>query len=838
MLADVSGAQKKLSGFQKTLGGIGTVAKVGAAGGVALLGTALTKGFSRLTAIENAQAKLQGLGHDAKTVEKIMGNASASVKGTAFGLDAAASTAAGAVAAGVKPGKDLERTLSLVGDAATIAGTDMGSMGAIFNKVASSDMIQGDVLAQLGDRGIPILQLLAKEMGVSAGEVKKLASEGKVNFETFQNAMEKGMGGAAQKSGDTLQGALANTQAALGRIGANLLAGIYPKITKFFKGAIGGLGKWEDKAKTVGAAIGEHLGTAMTKVGEWFNKAKPLVVGAFNTALPVITTLGTLLTGTLLPAVAAVVDGFFKYQDVIIPLAGGILAMVTAWKTYLAVMKGWAALQKAWTAIQAAFNAVMAMNPIGLVVIAVIGLVAALVIAYKKSDKFRAIVDATWKVVKNGAVKAFNATKAVVLAVWNWIVDKIKTQVTAIKTTIATIREVVAKVREIFGNVKQAVVDKFNEIVSWVRDVPSKIKNAIGNAKTMLKSIGTDIMQGLLDGIMAMWDKVSGKFKELTDKIPDWKGPRKRDKTLLTDVGILIMQGFIKGLDAGFKGVESTLKKVTDKIAVYLKRTYKDAAKRKKVQAAVNRAIADEAAALKKAGKRYERLASRLAKARAKLADAKKAYDDYKTSISDSAKAFGALGNLNAAFNQSAMADQMRARIAQVRKFTAMVKDLISKGLNKTMLNDLLAMGPEQGFAYAQALVDGGASGIKEMNQLQAELNTAADSLGTTGANHFYAAGVKNAQNLVNGLESKEAQMVKQVRRLAKKLAKALQDALNVSLNIDKATNSGKGKKSGRAVINETNHVTINVTGNKVDGKDVVEAINKYYDKGGKRIKK
>jgi len=137
-------------------------------------------------------------------------------------------------------------------------------MGAIFNKVASSNKIQGDVIAQLNDAGIPIIQLLGKELGKSAEETVKLASEGKINFETFQKAMESGLGGAALKSGDTLQGAFKNTMAAVSRIGANLLSGVYPKIREFFAGAIEWLKPMEEGAKIVGARIGEFLDKAVT----------------------------------------------------------------------------------------------------------------------------------------------------------------------------------------------------------------------------------------------------------------------------------------------------------------------------------------------------------------------------------------------------------------------------------------------------------------------------------------------------------------------------------------------------------------------------------------------
>jgi len=234
-----------------------------AGGAIAGIGVALTKGFGRLQAIENAKAKLSGLGHTAETVQGIMNDAMAAVKGTAFGMDEAATVAAGAVAAGIKPGKELERTLKLTGDAATIAGVGMGEMGAIFNKVASSNKIQGDVIAQLNDAGIPIIQLLGKELGKSAEETVKLASEGKINFETFQKAMEQGLGGAALKSGDTLQGAFKNTMAAVSRIGASLLSGVYPKIREFFAGAIEWMKPLEEGAKVAGVAIGVFIENAM-----------------------------------------------------------------------------------------------------------------------------------------------------------------------------------------------------------------------------------------------------------------------------------------------------------------------------------------------------------------------------------------------------------------------------------------------------------------------------------------------------------------------------------------------------------------------------------------------
>lgn len=247
----------------------GGLVAAGLTGG-ALFGAALKKGFGRLSAIEDAEAKLTGLGHSAKTVDKIMVNALNSVKGTAFGLDEAATVAATAVASGIKPGKELEGTLKLVADAATIGGSSLSDMGAIFSEVAASNKIQGDTINQLNERGIPILKLLADVTGKSQGEVRDLASKGKIDFATFQKAMEKGLGGAALDSGKTASGAFKNMGAAFGRVGAALLKDVFPKIGEGITGVTTMLDDILPAAEDLGKAIGDVIKSEemKTAVGE------------------------------------------------------------------------------------------------------------------------------------------------------------------------------------------------------------------------------------------------------------------------------------------------------------------------------------------------------------------------------------------------------------------------------------------------------------------------------------------------------------------------------------------------------------------------------------------
>lgn len=278
----IPGIDKALTGAQanadragqgmgsKIAGGIGTTLKFGAAtagaAAAGVIGTALTQGMARVVAIDDAKGKLAGLGHTAEGVTTIMDSALASVKGTAFGLGDAAGIAASAVAAGIKPGEELTKYLTLTGDAATIAGSSLEEMGSIFNKVQTSGKAYTDNLNQLADRGIPIFQWLQDEYGVTAEELSKMVKEGKVDAETFNKVIQENIGGAALESGKTLRGSFANMKAALGRAGAAVIEPFLPMM----KAGLGKVMEFTDKVTPHLKAGAEKAAAGLTDMGRAF----------------------------------------------------------------------------------------------------------------------------------------------------------------------------------------------------------------------------------------------------------------------------------------------------------------------------------------------------------------------------------------------------------------------------------------------------------------------------------------------------------------------------------------------------------------------------------------
>lgn len=489
---------------------VGAVAVGGAA--IAGIGVAITKGFGRLQAIEQAQATLVGLGHSAETVEQIMKNANDAVKGTAFGLGDAATVAAQMVASGIKPGEDLEKTLTLVGDAATIAGVGIDDMGGIFAKAAASNKVQMDVIGQLHDAGVPALQLIAEEMGVTAEEASKMASGGKVDFETFEAAMTKGMGGAAQESGKTLTGAFNNAMAAVGRFGANLIQDVYPQVRDFFNGFI----EWMGPVEELGKVIGEGLGKALQDLIAW-------------------------IQGTGMPALKGFGDWVRENKDPLLAAASAIAGLMAGLALYNGVMGivGW--IKGLSTAI-GALNAAMLANPIGIVIGLIAALIGVAIWAYTEFDWFKNIVDTAFRVIGdtiswvwvNVIQPTFTALvgfirdvivpaitwlwENVVQPVFGWIGDRIK------GVWEGVIQPVFQLMHDILHNVVGPAVKWFYEnvvrpVFGWIGDRISEVWHGV--IKPVLEAFGRFIEEEVAPRIETgvaiigrVWDRMKRLFAE------------------------------------------------------------------------------------------------------------------------------------------------------------------------------------------------------------------------------------------------------------------------------------------------------------------------------------
>lgn len=182
-----------------------------------ILSPIITGGKSRATALEQAKFQFQGLGID---VNKGMASALAAVKGTAFGLDEAASVAAQFGASGIKAGDQMTRALTGISGIAAMTGRSYSEIGQIFTSAAGAGKVSNMDLQEFAIRGLNAAAAYAKETGKTEAQVHAMATAGTLDFASFADAMDKAFGAHATQANQTYTGALSNLHAALSRLGA------------------------------------------------------------------------------------------------------------------------------------------------------------------------------------------------------------------------------------------------------------------------------------------------------------------------------------------------------------------------------------------------------------------------------------------------------------------------------------------------------------------------------------------------------------------------------------------------------------------------------------------
>jgi hypothetical protein len=191
-----------------------------------------------------------------------------------------------------------------------------------------------------------------------------------------------------------------------------------------------------------------------------------------------------------------------------------------------------------------------------------------------------------------------------------------------------------------------------------------------------------------------------------------------------------------------------------------------------KVLPAVVDATEDEEDAFTKAAKAADTMKKRIEEARKELAgqfknalegatkkleEARKAYDDFKTTVSESVTSeFSISGAAEAAKEAgTSILAQLNQQAVGAKAFGAKVEQLLGMGLSESALRKVLEAGQEAGSAIANELILGGSEAItgpNGINQLVNDLNMVADLLGTLAADRFYEAGVTQGQALVQGV--------------------------------------------------------------------------------------
>jgi hypothetical protein len=591
--SSASSADSKLS---KVGGTIGKVFKGIAVGG-AVVGVgvaAMVKGGL------DALIELERIGAQTEAVIKSTGGAAGRTAEQISGLAQSMEKATGVEQELIQQGQNMLLTFTNIQgtnfDAATQTMLDMSvAMGtdasttAIQLGKALNDPIKG--ISALSKVGVTFTaqqkeQIKAMvEAGDTAGAQKVILAE-----------LNKEFGGSAAAFGDTTAGKVAKLKNAFGDLQEAIAARLLPAIS----------------AAT--AWLQDRMPGAIAFVEAKLAELAP-TFDAIGSAVTNFASSAASFAQSLVPAFEAIA-GFVKSNPAPVLAAVGTAAVIafTAW---------------AISASAAAAATLLAAAPIIAIGLAVAALAGAFVYAYQNFEGFRVVADAVFAAVKAGITRlgetiqqvltwiktawamwgdelltiaaaawefirasienamrvvqgviktvmslihgdwagAWDGIKEILGGVWAQIRNVVSTAANALRAVMSAAWDAIkALTRSAWEGIKSAISTGINNAVAAVRGFPGKVLAALGNLASTLYNAGRELIGGLVRGIQSAIPSISSVLSGVTNMIPDWKGPAKKDRTLLFDNGVLIMDGLLDGLVSGTGPVEDYLGALTEAI--------------------------------------------------------------------------------------------------------------------------------------------------------------------------------------------------------------------------------------------------------------------------------
>lgn len=371
-------------------------------------------------------------------------------------------------------------------------------------------------------------------------------------------------------------------------------------ISKGFSKAWDGIGKgalraqmaMSDFAGKAGSAISDGLVKAAEKAGGAWRGAQDLMVAGAEKAGAAWRGLKDVGSG-LADLGSKGLEGIGKLATMSwSKLTGGLTAAKDAMKGFAESEKLAAAWAKITAVAEAALDAVMDANPIVLIVLAIVALVAAFVLAYQHSKTFRDIVQGALKAVgavamwlwKNAIEPAFKGIAAAVSMVVDWVKGHWPLLLALLTGPIGIAVLLIVKY---WADIKRWFQDGVNfalSVVSWLgrlpgmlwgyfmamnvkvgqgviaavrwfEQLPGMILRAVGDLGSLLYNAGVSIIEGLWNGIVSMgaWlgNAIMGLIKSVVPgpvlKILGINSPSK----VFHEIGLNVMEGLRNGLTAG-----------------------------------------------------------------------------------------------------------------------------------------------------------------------------------------------------------------------------------------------------------------------------------------------
>jgi len=305
-------------------------------------------------------------------------------------------------------------------------------------------------------------------------------------------------------------------------------------------------------------------------------------------ALAALEVLGALspligITASLAVVLADIINSM--PPDLLVAIATGWVAIGLAVKAYGLYTTIAAAATRAWAVATALWSTIMMANPVGLVIAAIVALVAIIVIAWQRSETFRDIVKAVWEAIQKAIEVAVDGIMAAIawfgdlpgmVSGWfgqakDWAIQKFSELVSWLsglpgraQSALAALPGVLRAAAATAGaRLVSATREKLSDAVGWIKGLPGRARSALGSLGGVLWNAGASLISGLINGIKSKFGDVKSTLGGLTSSLTSWKGPEDVDKRILTPAGRMVIGSFMRGIDLETPALRGQLQGLT-----------------------------------------------------------------------------------------------------------------------------------------------------------------------------------------------------------------------------------------------------------------------------------
>jgi hypothetical protein len=134
----------------------------------------------------------------------------------------------------------------------------------------------------------------------------------------------------------------------------------------------------------------------------------------------------------------------------------------------------------------------------------------------------------------------------------------------------------------------------------------------------------------------------------------------------------------------------------------------------------------------------------------------------------------------------TAITDQLRTRLDTIRKFAANIKTLMTRGVNKDYLRQLIEAGPEAAGSAVDLMAKATDGQLAEINNLYSGITTLSDSFSEQMGESFFGNAVRSAQGLVSGFESQMESINAEMALIVAAIEEALKPLSELGTNLGK----------------------------------------------------